>query len=180
MLWKKKIYFNISLQKIIKYILTDKLLKKNARYVLISLGLTWFIQPLDVSINGPFKKFLHHWDSDYRINHLNSKKPDCYEIIDAIVRLWYDDTKITVDIIKNSFKITGISINLDGTENHLVKKNDEVSEEIIVPEEFIEDNEEEKIENDDKKEKLNKEISELPKITEYFKKDESNYIDIDE
>ena len=117
------------------------------------------MQPLDVSINGPFKKFLHLWDSDYRINNLNSNKPDCYEIIDAIVSLWYDETKITVDIIKNSFKITGISINLDGSENYLVKKNDEVSVEIIVPDEFLEDNEDEKIENNDKKEKLKKEIS---------------------
>ena len=30
------------------------------------------------------------------------------------------------------------------------------------------------------KEKLNKEITEQPKITEYFKTDESNYMDINE
>ena len=49
--------------------------------------------------NGPFKKILHHWDSDCRINHLNTKKPDYYEIIDAIVNLWYDETKMTTDMI---------------------------------------------------------------------------------
>ena len=42
-------------------------------------------------------------------------------------------------MIKNSFKITGIYIKLDGTENYQVKKNDEISEEKIIPEDFLED-----------------------------------------
>ena len=100
------------------------------------------------------KKILHHWDSHYRINHLNTIKPDYYEIIDANVNLWYDETKIKTDMIKNSFKITGISIKLDGSENHLVKKYDEISEEIIFPEDIFEEIEEfTNIQEDDKKTK---------------------------
>ena len=68
--------------------LSEKFKKYNASYLLIPPGLTRFIQSLDVSINAPFKKLLHHWDSNYRINHLNIKKPDCFEIIDAIVSIW--------------------------------------------------------------------------------------------
>ena len=77
---------------------------------------------MDVSINRPFKKLTHHWDSDFRINNMNSKKPTYYDIIDAIVSLWYNEDKIQKNNIIRSFKITGISIKLDGTENYLVKK----------------------------------------------------------
>lgn len=121
--------------------LSEKLKKYNASYLLIPPGLTRFIHPLDVSINAPFKKFLHHWDTDYRINHLNRKKPDCFEIIDAIVSIWYNESSITKEIIIKSFKITGISINLNGSENHLVKKYDDLSEEIIAPDDALKEEE---------------------------------------
>ena len=59
---------------------------------------------------------------------MNSKKPTCFDIIDAIVSLWYNEDKIQKNNIIRSFKITGISINLDRTENYLVKKNSELCE----------------------------------------------------
>ena len=71
---------------------------------------------------GLSMKLMHHWDSNFRINNMNSKKPTCFDIIDAIVSLWYNDDKIQKNNIIRSCKIIGISINLDGTENYLVKK----------------------------------------------------------
>lgn len=79
--------------------LSEKFKIYNSSYVLIPPCLTRFIQPLDVSINTPFKKFLHHWDTDIRINHFNTKKPDCFEIIEAIVSIWYNFKKITIETI---------------------------------------------------------------------------------
>ena len=71
---------------------------------------------------GLSMKLMHHWDSNFSINNMNSKKPTCFDIIDAIVSLWYNDDKIQKNNIIGSCKIIGISINLDGTENYLVKK----------------------------------------------------------
>ena len=50
--------------------------------------------------------------------------------------LWYDETIITKEQIINSFKITSISSNFDGSENSLIIKHPEISYDIIVPEEF--------------------------------------------
>ena len=64
-------------------------------FLLISPGLTRFIQPLDVCINGPFKKAMHHWDLDFRIKNLNNKKPIRDDIIYAVVNIWYNDDLIS-------------------------------------------------------------------------------------
>lgn len=62
----------------------------------------------------------------------------------------------------------------------MIKKYDEISEEIIILEDVFEDIEDfSNIQEDDKK-KQNNEISEQPKITQYFRNDESIYMDIDE
>jgi hypothetical protein len=96
-----------------------------------------FIQPIDVSINGPFKKAMHHWDLDFRIKNLNSKKPTRDDIINAVVNLWYNDDLISWKNIISSFKCTGISVKLDGTEQNLIKKYDDVCNEIILPSDVI-------------------------------------------
>jgi len=53
--------------------LMDIFKKYNSYFILIPPGLTRFIQPLDVSIKGPFKKAMHHWDIDFRIQNKNEK-----------------------------------------------------------------------------------------------------------
>ena len=47
--------------------------------------------------------------------------------------LWYDETIITKEQIIKSFKITAISSNFDGSENSLIIKHPEISDDIIVP-----------------------------------------------
>ena len=127
-------------------------------------------------------KLMHHLDSNFRINNMNSKKPTCFDIIDAIVSLWYNDDKIQKNNIIRSCKIIGISINLDGTENYLVKKNSELCEEIIGPDDVINDNdddiysEDSSISSDSKSKKNN---LEQPKITNYFNKLDDNHMDIE-
>jgi len=58
-------------------------------------------------------------------------------LIDAKVKIWNNDEIIKPCNTINSFKITGISINLNGSEQHLLKKNDEINEEIILPSDVI-------------------------------------------
>ena len=99
--------------------------------------MTKYIQPLDVCINRPFKSALHYWGVDIRIKNQNSRKPNAMEIIDAKVKIWNNDEIITPCNIINSFKITQISINLNGSEQHLLKKTDEINEEIILPNDVI-------------------------------------------
>ena len=55
-----------------------------------------------------------------------------FMLIDEVVKIWNNDEIIKPCNTINSFKITGISINLNGSEQHLVKKNDEICEEIIL------------------------------------------------
>ena len=119
--------------------MTEKFKKYNSDYILIPPGLTCFIQSLDVSLNCPLKKELQYQDIDYRIRNLNHKKPNSYDVIDAVNHLWYNDNIINENIISKSFKTTVISVILDVSENYMIKKNEEICEEIIIPSEFIDD-----------------------------------------
>ena len=157
--------------------LSETFKKYNGAYVLIPPGLTRFIQPLDVSINGPLKKKFHHWYLDYIIEHKNEKKPSCEDIIDAVDMLWYDETIITKEQIIKSFKITAISSNLNGSENSLIMKHPEISDDIIVPEDFaLNDIKIEDIlsNNTNKTNKIGKDA----KITDFFKS--TSEMDLDE
>ena len=82
--------------------------------------------------------------------------------------LWYDETIITKEQIKKSFKITAISSNLNGSENSLIMKHPEISDDIIVPEDFaLNDIKIEDIlsNNTNKSNKSGKDV----KITDFFK-----------
>ena len=76
---------------------------------------------------------MHHWHIDFIIDSENKKKPSEIDIINAVVELWNDDTKITKESIIKSFKVTGISVNLDGSEDNLIIHHDEICDEIISP-----------------------------------------------
>lgn len=85
---------------------------------------------------------------------MNQKKPNSYDVIDAVNHLLYDDNIITEDIISKSFKTTGISVMLDGSKNYMIKKNEEICEEIIIPSDFIDD-----LENNDEKQVKKEDIN---------------------
>ena len=80
---------------------------------------------------------MHHFDIDFRIKNQNTKKPSYNDIIETIVNIWYDEKIITQNEIIKSFKVTGISNKLDGSENNMVIKNDELCDTIIDPETII-------------------------------------------
>lgn len=49
--------------------------QNSSSYVLFHGGQTKFLQPLDISINKPFKSELRKKYSDFQINNNNSSKP---------------------------------------------------------------------------------------------------------
>ena len=60
-----------------------------------------------------------------------------FRLIDTEVKIWNNYEIITPCNLINSFKIVGISIKLNGSEQHLVKKNDEIWDEIILQNDVI-------------------------------------------
>ena len=85
-------------------------------------GLTSIIQPLDVSINFPFKNAIRNKYINFIINNnhdINNIKVGRIEVINWINEVWYDYNIITKNMIFKSFKETGISINLNGSDKSL-------------------------------------------------------------
>lgn len=102
--------------------MVNKFKANNSTYLLIPPGLTRYIQPLDVVVNKPIKNKMYNWDTNFRINNLNIKNPNEIDIIEAINDIWYNNNDITREMIIKSFKITGISVKVNGEENNLIRK----------------------------------------------------------
>lgn len=111
--------------------------RHNAKYVLIPPGLTQFLQPLDVGINKDIKKFMRAADTNLRIKNKNIHPPSENDIIDNFSDVWYN--KIKSESIINSFKKTGISVKMYGSENYLVNIPEIILENFNNPEEYIQD-----------------------------------------
>ncbi len=80
-------------------------------------GLTRCIQPLDRSINKPFKDQLKRKYIDYLIDK-NSDKVSREKLMEWVSEIWWDDSLITPIMIENSFKISGmIFFNIGITNN---------------------------------------------------------------
>ena len=60
-----------------------------------------------------------------------------FDIINGVYKIWYDKEFINDKMIIDSLKITGISVSLDGSENHLIKYHRELSDEIYIPSELL-------------------------------------------
>ena len=101
--------------------LESPLKEKNASYILIPPGLTKYILPLDVSINAPFKKYMHHQYIDFILENQNKKKSSEEDIINAIDKIWFNEKYITKEQIIKSFKI--ISRIAPLTKNHKKPQN---------------------------------------------------------
>lgn len=84
--------------------LAKKFINNNSSYILISPGLTRFLQPLDVSINFPFKNYLKQEYYNFNLFKSNKEKAMYDDIINFMSNAWYSEGKITKDIIKKSFK----------------------------------------------------------------------------
>ena len=79
------------------------------------------MQPLDVSINKPFKDALRNEYTQYCIQKglSNADKVSRKQIIDFVYDVWYNKNIITKEMIIKSFKITGLSNKIDSSENYL-------------------------------------------------------------
>ena len=87
--------------------------------------MTSVLQHLDRTINFPFKRYLKNRFSDYLLFE-NKSKENISEskiiILNGVSEMWYNTSNqyeyINKEKIINSFKITGISNKLDGSENY--------------------------------------------------------------
>ena len=112
--------------------------KKGESYVFIPGGLTRYLQPLDIGVNKQFKEHLkNNYLSELAENidennddkegfgkysniFGDGKKPSQIDeqrlnIINWVIDVWWDDEKIKISAILNSFSKAGINYPLDGS-----------------------------------------------------------------
>ena len=91
-------------------------------YVIIPAGFARFLQPLDASINRPFKMALKKYYLNFKQNNLDSIINNKFfvkdeDILNMIHKIWYNEEDIKKTVIINSFLVCDISQNLDGTQD---------------------------------------------------------------
>ena len=119
--WSKYLEYAESLCEGFGYLILDKApshlteaslaIMKNDKNLLsfILARLTRFIQPLDVSINKPFKDVLEKEYVNYYIDIKGENvKITREKMIDFVCKVWYDEYIISKEMIKKSFICTGI------------------------------------------------------------------------
>ena len=83
---------------------------------------TSILQPLDISINKPFKTYIKEKYIQYCITkNTTISKVNKEDIINWICDVWYDEKLITKSIIYNSFKFSGLSNKIEGSEDWMIK-----------------------------------------------------------
>lgn len=103
------------------YEIINYLTKYKINFVFVPKGLTSILQPLDISINHPFKLALKH-EYEFLLTFFGKAKVPKVKrekIIEWIVNCWEDKDKIKTETIKNSFLYCGISNKPDGTEDEM-------------------------------------------------------------
>ena len=97
---------------------TNMFAENNCYYRLIPSGLTSYCQPLDLSINKPFKDSIKLKHRQFCINNKNTAKPTPEDMVRWVSEIWWSNN-ITEETIKHSFKKGGIILKNDGTEDEL-------------------------------------------------------------
>jgi hypothetical protein len=100
----------------------NKFREKETDIVFVPAGCTSLVQPADVSWNHPFKnKMRDQWriwrQNEFRTPAGNLKSATRQEVISWISHAW---ASVTPEIIIRSYQKCGISLNLDGSEDHLM------------------------------------------------------------
>ena len=108
------------------------------QFVYIPSGLTPYLQPLDIGINKPFKARIKNSYLKFQISSIDknnslimnkANKVSKTDMISFVSNAWWDEKDgIKSDFIINSFKKSGITLRMDGSENDLFKYPDESEE----------------------------------------------------
>ena len=118
----------------------EHLNNKNIKSIFIPGRLTRKLQPVDVTVNKPFKDLIKKNFAQYEIDNNNNiitnhhAKVDRKIILDWVHDIWYN--KIEPKIIINGFKKIGITVNDDGSEDVLVTEACIESDEEDIKEDF--------------------------------------------
>ena len=120
------------------------LYEKGINYVLIPKGLTSILQPLDVSINRPFKDWMKRtYESSIAVFKTGKVPKIKREIILKWIvdNNWFDDSKIKTEIIINSFLVCGISNKMDGSQDEKFEGFDKINEQGFIEQDFTKEDE---------------------------------------
>jgi hypothetical protein len=97
---------------------------------LIPGGCTGLLQPLDTAVNKPFKNYLRHFTDQY-IDEEEEKRGcdiDQWSVSDkrvmttqVVARAWEAFCRDNQEMIKKAFRDVGVTLAVDGSEDHLLK-----------------------------------------------------------
>ena len=149
--------------------------KYDSHYLRLPPGLARYLQPLGVAINKPFKQAMKKSDCEFRIKYADD------EIIKHVVLIWYDDQTIKKETIIRSFKLTGISIKMNGEENAQISIPEQFIDNLSMPDnlDYTDLNDYESTEDYELFKCLKNLIQTQPTINSYFNKRIKDTMDLD-